>query len=137
MTLLFNCQALSSWRKFGDPYRIRTDVNGVRGRCLNHLTNGPRRRRNSLHFVSAFGENSISAPSFSSLLGKRFAGLPRSFTGDGGNGWGCALHTLKTEQRNTCAFQAACMFFVGQALGLLVPVSFIRYRTSTSGLSTR
>ena len=25
----------------GDPYRIRTDVNGVRGRCLNHLTNGP------------------------------------------------------------------------------------------------
>ena len=28
----------------GDPYRIRTDVNGVRGRCLNHLTNGPRRR---------------------------------------------------------------------------------------------
>ena len=28
-------------RFFGDPYRIRTDVNGVRGRCLNHLTNGP------------------------------------------------------------------------------------------------
>ena len=28
-------------RKNGDPYRIRTDVNGVRGRCLNHLTNGP------------------------------------------------------------------------------------------------
>ena len=28
-------------KKFGDPYRIRTDVNGVRGRCLNHLTNGP------------------------------------------------------------------------------------------------
>ena len=25
----------------GDPYRIRTDVNGVRGRCLNHLTNEP------------------------------------------------------------------------------------------------
>ena len=25
----------------GDPYRIRTDVNGVRGRCLNLLTNGP------------------------------------------------------------------------------------------------
>ena len=27
--------------KNGDPYRIRTDVNGARGRCLNHLTNGP------------------------------------------------------------------------------------------------
>ena len=29
-------------KKCGDPYRIRTDVNGVRGHCLNHLTNGPR-----------------------------------------------------------------------------------------------
>ena len=28
-------------QKSGDPYRIRTDVNGVRGHCLNHLTNGP------------------------------------------------------------------------------------------------
>ena len=27
--------------KLGDPYRIRTDVKGVRGLCLNHLTNGP------------------------------------------------------------------------------------------------
>ena len=33
--------AASSFIYFGDPYRIRTDVNGVRGRCLNHLTNGP------------------------------------------------------------------------------------------------
>ena len=32
---------LSAVTIFGDPYRIRTDVNGVRGRCLNHLTNGP------------------------------------------------------------------------------------------------
>ena len=31
----------SLFKKVGDPYRIRTDVNGVRGRCLNHLTNGP------------------------------------------------------------------------------------------------
>ena len=30
-----------SFLRIGDPYRIRTDVNGVRGRCLNHLTNGP------------------------------------------------------------------------------------------------
>ena len=29
------------FKYLGDPYRIRTDVNGVRGRCLNHLTNGP------------------------------------------------------------------------------------------------
>ena len=36
-TSILICQELF----FGDPYRIRTDVNGVRGRCLNHLTNGP------------------------------------------------------------------------------------------------
>ena len=32
---------LSARRRNGDPYRIRTDVKGVRGLCLNHLTNGP------------------------------------------------------------------------------------------------
>ena len=37
----FCYQALSFACLLGDPYRIRTDVNGVRGRCLNHLTNGP------------------------------------------------------------------------------------------------
>ena len=36
--LLFSRSLVKS---FGDPYRIRTDVNGVRGRCLDHLTNGP------------------------------------------------------------------------------------------------
>ena len=33
--------ALYHARGAGDPYRIRTDVKGVRGLCLNHLTNGP------------------------------------------------------------------------------------------------
>ena len=37
----FCYQPLVQLTFFGDPYRIRTDVNGVRGRCLNHLTNGP------------------------------------------------------------------------------------------------
>jgi hypothetical protein len=27
---------------FHDPYGIRTRVTAVKGRCLNHLTNGPR-----------------------------------------------------------------------------------------------
>ena len=36
-----NFTRFSELNFFGDPYRIRTDVNGVRGRCLNHLTNGP------------------------------------------------------------------------------------------------
>ena len=38
---LLYVKAFSSSNFLGDPYRIRTDVNGVRGRCLNHLTNGP------------------------------------------------------------------------------------------------
>ena len=28
-------------RFFGDPYGTRTHVTAVKGRCLNHLTNGP------------------------------------------------------------------------------------------------
>ena len=63
MTLLFTCQVLSPWRKSGDPYRIRTDVNGVRGRCLNHLTNGPGRRKlrftRSRQKPTAFVESSL------------------------------------------------------------------------------
>ena len=39
------CESNISCLIRGDPYRIRTDVNGVRGRCLNHLTNGPCRRK--------------------------------------------------------------------------------------------
>ena len=74
MTLLFNCQALSSWRKFGDPYRIRTDVNGVRGRCLNHLTNGPRRR----DFSEDFSEPGVS-PGYTQL---RTGAPSRTRTGD-------------------------------------------------------
>ena len=38
---IFYNQSSVELRLLGDPYRIRTDVNGVRGRCLNHLTNGP------------------------------------------------------------------------------------------------
>ena len=38
---LARMRAICSLRGAGDPYRIRTDVNGVRGHCLNHLTNGP------------------------------------------------------------------------------------------------
>ena len=40
-SILYNTDSSLSRGNFGDPYRIRTDVNGVRGRCLNHLTNGP------------------------------------------------------------------------------------------------
>ena len=43
-TLLSTCLSRSAASRSllcGDPYGIRTHVNGVRGRCLNHLTNGP------------------------------------------------------------------------------------------------
>ena len=40
-THLLYIKSLLASNILGDPYRIRTDVNGVRGRCLNHLTNGP------------------------------------------------------------------------------------------------
>ena len=60
---LFTCQVLPLVKECGDPYRIRTDVNGVRGRCLNHLTNGPGRRKlrstRSRHKPSAFVESSL------------------------------------------------------------------------------
>ena len=47
-------------KRAGDPYRIRTDVNGVRGHCLNHLTNGPRtlyKSARALYTWSAFGDS--------------------------------------------------------------------------------
>ena len=40
-THLLYIKSFAASNSFGDPYRIRTDVNGGRGRCLNHLTNGP------------------------------------------------------------------------------------------------
>ena len=30
-------------KNFGDPYGIRTRVTAVKGRCLNRLTNGPKK----------------------------------------------------------------------------------------------
>ena len=50
--------ALFVKRKLGDPYRIRTDVNGVRGRCLNHLTNGPCRRKKLRSIPFGFRQSS-------------------------------------------------------------------------------
>ena len=62
-----------------------------------------------------------------------------------GNGWTLALIstnfyfacTLKTEQRERWEKAKIACMIVGQALGLLVPVSCMHYCTSTSGLSTR
>ena len=49
-------EALSSFHSFGDPWGNRTPVTGVRGRCLNRLTNGP-------YFSAPFSEAPSGAPS--------------------------------------------------------------------------
>ena len=40
-SIILRFSRLSSAFFLGDPSGIRTHVNGVRGRCLNHLTMGP------------------------------------------------------------------------------------------------
>ena len=68
----------------GDPYRIRTDVNGVRGRCLNHLTNGPIVGINCALLAPGFAESSHR--SVIPPLRLRPAPLGSEPVGDGGFG---------------------------------------------------
>ena len=44
-------RAIRSLLLSGDPYESRTRVCGVRGRRLNHLTNGPSSSQSPLHFL--------------------------------------------------------------------------------------
>ena len=46
----------TNWARgaYGDPYRNRTDVKGVRGLCLNRLTNGPYKSRRLPIFTRRF-----------------------------------------------------------------------------------
>ena len=67
-----------------------------------------------------------------------------------GNGWTLtaintnfeSLHPQNRTKRTKVIGTSACIFLysnlssLGQALGILVPVSYIHYCTSTSGLST-
>jgi hypothetical protein len=62
---------LSAPRFANDPYGIRTRVTAVKGRCLNHLTNGPEeRRRRDLNPRAAYTTYSLSrgAPSATWVL---------------------------------------------------------------------
>ena len=54
-------EALSSFHSFGDPWGNRTPVTGVRGRCLNRLTNGPHSQ--SLPRTTYIPFESFGAPS--------------------------------------------------------------------------
>ena len=51
---LYYIHRLMPCQDLGDPYRIRTDVKGVRGLCLNRLTNGPYKSRRLPIFTRRF-----------------------------------------------------------------------------------
>ena len=135
-------------QEVGDPYRIRTDVNGVRGRCLNHLTNGPLVHLHGLepgtHWLRvscstnwAKGADQsnwklkmenwkLVSPSWLSKLSIVLLNF------------NCSEYTLKTEH----CFLSAISGLVNtepaldQAFGLLVSVSLTHYCAYTSDLST-
>ena len=48
---------------FGDPYGTRTHVTAVKGRCLNHLTNGPKTAQPDTLFCCAVVESGGLEPS--------------------------------------------------------------------------
>ena len=107
-------------RGVGDPYRIRTDVNGVRGRCLNHLTNGPLVHLHGLEPGTHWLRVSCST---------NWAKGADPFT------FSC---TLKTEHcsLSTLYLKTSLSLRFGQAFGLLVSVSYTHCCASTSDLST-
>ena len=100
--LLYNFLGTS---KTGDPWESRTPDCGVRGRRLDHLTNGPCRRR------KLRSANICIAPLL--LLTKP---LPHLASGD-------ASSAPSKLNKAFCVSSKACLHIVGQALGLLVSVS--------------
>ena len=108
-------------RKFGDPYRIRTDVNGVRGRCLNHLTNGPRALPTEL-WRNVSGPDSIESrpvlalPIFPGRHQPSIVGRDElNYRVRNGNGWTLAListnlfiRVLPEEQTDYNVFNTLC-----------------------------
>ena len=105
-------------RKVGDPYRIRTDVNGVRGRCLNHLTNGP--------FGTPAGTRTQDPLIKSQLLYQlSYRCIFRGFSAPS-----------KLNIAFFCILRTTLSLLLDQAFGLLVSVSLMHYCTYTPDLST-
>ena len=66
----------------GDPCGNRTHVNGVRGRCLNRLTNGPYKREAGIYLFSQVVSNQLSSAqvSLTSVFGMGTGGTSPSST---------------------------------------------------------
>ena len=66
----------------GDPYGNRTHVNGVRGRCLNRLTNGPQKREAGIYLFSQAVSSQLSSAqvSLTSVFGMGTGGTSPSLT---------------------------------------------------------
>ena len=136
---------------FGDPCENRTRVTAVKGRCLNRLTNGP----SSVGITDSFGNYLLSR-----AVTHQVSSTWKSLTSVFGMGTGepsllsspnilLKAYTLKTKQqtipwwfrlsfalRFSLILLLSSLDSLGQALGLLVPVSYTHYCASTSGLST-
>ena len=106
----------------GDPYRIRTDVNGVRGRCLNHLTNGPLVQLQGLEPGTHWLRVSCSTNWAKAASLSVQADTPWKLN--------IKLLLLATRIWSTLSLR------FGQAFGLLVSVSLMCYHTYTPDLST-
>ena len=66
----------------GDPCGNRTHVNGVRGRCLNRLTNGPKKREAGIYLFSQAVSSQLSSAqvSLTSVFGMGTGGSSPSST---------------------------------------------------------
>ena len=66
----------------GDPCGNRTHVNGVRGRCLNRLTNGPYKREAGIYLFSQAVSSQLSSAqvSLTSVFGMGTGGTSPSST---------------------------------------------------------
>ena len=104
---------------FGDPCGNRTRVTAVKGRCLNRLTNGPNEFRQLTTFPGSRPPSIIVVKEL-------------NFRVRDGNGW--VLLAIVTgfirvipSKLNNAKLDSISLFLrlnlLGQALGLLVPVS--------------
>ena len=110
----FHAGVEASDPQFGDPYESRTRVCGVRGRRLNHLTNGPCRRSKLRIFRFHLTAKTPSLRCFSSSNQTRLRwaliGVLRTFWGScithpSGSGTPSGTRTLDTLIKSQVLYQ--------------------------------
>ena len=131
------------FRQVGQADTSLTDLSRD-GLHPEHNSGNKQKKRDTQMDVSSM----LALPIFPGRLQPSIVGRSElNFRVRDGNGWTLAListnYLLYLHPENRTMYlmrweKADCLQnFVGQALGLLVPVSCIHYCTSTSGLSTR